>query len=424
VLHNTLLAQAKFIYAEVQKYLAEQRQPGSTAAAAAAAAAASAADSSTAVAAAAAAAPLPEIACLRIYGELLGGKCDHPDAPGCTATYSLGGVGNRRVSKVQNDAFPQYSRSLHFFAFQVNYTVDEADLPDGWERYERSEATLPYDATQEIFARTPNNWLYAKPLLRGPIQKVACLPSDFMTTIPMHLPTLNKGLGNAYIRNNRAEGLIIRSTLLGTPQAAQMEVSSLLLKAKSPFFQELRHKLEDPTKKRADPMANAREAAIAKYGTQMTDIGAAFPPEWLPMARHLVDHVAPQRLSAVVSKIGPEAIVNGSVGGQRGLAYLLAKDALKDFLKGCEKATLFCPLLVRRELARYALFESKKLVAESWADLVAQAGGEDSATSSSDAADAPAPAEGGNSSGTASASGGTTAFAAAAAAPSPASTAQ
>lgn len=312
---------------------------------------------------------LPDVPHVRIVGELFGGMLDHPEAPRCSATYMLGGV-RRSVTKVQNEAFPQYSTSLHFCAYQINYRMS---IPSMATTTTVHESVVPYDTALQIFSETPG-LLYSKPLLRGKLQQIAALNTDFTTLVPMQLPGLPTG--NAYLRNNRSEGLVFRCTLLGTDKARELGLveSQMLLKAKSPYFQELRHASEAGTA-RPDPMADTRVVALSRFGTAIPDIAAAFPPEWLPQARHLVDHVASStRLGAVVSKIGPEAVLHM---GKAGLAYLLAKDAIKDFLKGCEKSTLCCPLLVRREMARYVLFEAKKLVEESWPSLVEQAGGED-----------------------------------------------
>jgi RNA-editing ligase len=289
-------------------------------------------------------------------GELFGGKYHHANVARSKQSYEIRGV-RRGVTAVQTEPFPQYTPDLHFYAFDLKYRI----APNG------PLFTLTFDEATAVFEKVPG-LLYQRALLRGPIDKILAFDVEtFTTTVPMML-----GMGKHYMRNNFAEGIIARHCRRGQPD---MEGKTTMLKIKSSAFQELkadRTQVQNSTKKR-DPMADARALAISRVGPQLPVVESIFLDANVAAAcKHLTDHVCAQRLKNLISKLGLDGVASGSIT-QDSVAFLLAQDSLKDFIKDAAPEVINANLMQRREFARYVLFEAKRFVAKEWAQLLEQA---------------------------------------------------
>nr|CCC89377.1 RNA editing ligase [Trypanosoma congolense IL3000] len=281
-----------------------------------------------------------------VNGELFGGKYDHPSVPKTRKTVMVAGK-PRVISAVQTDSFPQYSPDLHFYAFDIKYK----------ETAEGNYTTLVYDDAIQLFQSVPG-LLYARAIIRGPMSKVAAFDVEhFTTTIP---PLV--GMGNYPLTGNWAEGLVVKHARLGTPGFEPK--GPTVLKFKCTAFQEIStDRRQGP---RVDEMENVRRDSISRSGVQLPDLQSVIQdPVQLDAAKLLLDHVCDNRLKNVLSKIGTEPFEKQDMTPDQ-LATLLAKDALKDFLKDTEPSIVSTPILTRRDMARYVLFESRKLVCSQW----------------------------------------------------------
>lgn len=288
-----------------------------------------------------------------INGELFGGKYDHPNVPKRRQTVLVAGK-PRAISAVQNDPFPQYSPNLHFYAFDIKYKLNEGDA---------DYQTLTYDEATAIFEAIPG-LLYAKAIIRGPLSKVAAFDVEtFTTTIP---PLV--GMGDYPLKGNWAEGLVVKHHKRGKPGYDPTGLT--ILKFKSTAFQEIStDRRQGP---RVDEMEEVRRQSIQVSGVQLPDMESVIrDPEVRAATQHLLNHVCDNRLKSVLSKIGTDPFETQTMT-PNALATLLAKDALKDFLKEAEPKIVNSPLLLRREIARYVLFESRKYIASSWKAILAQ----------------------------------------------------
>ena len=84
-----------------------------------------------------------------------------------------------------------------------------------------------------------------------------------------------------------------------------------------------------------------------------------------------MNHVSEGRLSNVVSKIGKQVLIDGQVSQER-LATLLAKDALKDFIKDVDDADnilLSSPIQYREMMNHNCYMEALNVVRSKWAEL-------------------------------------------------------
>lgn len=287
-----------------------------------------------------------------INGELFGGKYEHPSVPKTKRTVMVGGRA-RAVSAVQNDSFPQYSPDLHFYAFDLKYQIEE----DG------AYHMLVYDECTAIFEQI-RGLLYARAIIRGPMSTVAAFDVEtFQTTIP---PLV--GMGNYPLKGNWSEGLVVKHSRRG--QAGFDPNGMTILKFKSTAFQEIStDRRQGP---RVDEMEGVRRSSIEVSGVQLPALDSVVQdPELLQASRHLLDHVCDNRLKNVLSKIGFEPFEDGTMTPDE-LSSLLARDALKDFLKEAEPSVVNAPVLTRRDMARYAVFESRKLVCAQWKSIVAR----------------------------------------------------
>lgn len=288
-------------------------------------------------------------------GELFGGKYLHPAVPKSKQTFLLAGK-PRGISAVQTDSFPQYSPNLHFYAFDIKYRRQATD----------EVITLTFDEATSIFEKV-KGLLYAKPIIRGPMDKVAAFDVEtFQTTIP---PLV--GMGNFPLKGNWAEGLVVKHCKRGTvgwnPKCAT------ILKFKCVAFQEIStDRRQGP---RVDQMEQVRKESIAKSGVQLPALESIFQdPSQLAAVRHLMDHICDRRLTNLLSKVGSEPFTSKTMTPVS-LADLLARDALKDFLKDADDSVVVhMPIALRREIARYAVFEARRFVTQKWAALVTENG--------------------------------------------------
>jgi RNA-editing ligase len=277
-----------------------------------------------------------------LNGELFGGKYTHPQVP---PSKQIARVGNRDtpIQAPQKDDFPQYTPNLSFYAFDLKYKVKR---DDSW-------VLCTFDTMTSVCEKIPN-LLYSKPVVRGKLDSILAFDvENFQTTIPAQL-----GLGDYPLVNNWAEGLVVRNVGFGSPG-----MDDLMFKWKASKFQEIRHKDQIFE----DPLAAARAIALKKVGAQLPRAETVFPKkEQCDALQLLLDHIVKTRLDNLISKIGPEPLLKGEETPVS-LAKLLAKDALKDFLK--EKADysiVNMPLVYRREMSLRCLFEARLLVNKEW----------------------------------------------------------
>jgi RNA-editing ligase len=297
-----------------------------------------------------------------LHGELFGCKYIHPQVPKsdkwCTLPngkkFPMAGV------LIQKEPFPQYSPELHFFCFDVKYSVTGE---------ERDEKILPYDDMAELCDQIPG-FLYAKPIVRGTLDQ--CLAFDienFITPLPALL-----GLGNFPLEGNYAEGIVVRHVKRGTPELEAKGVSSIL-KIRCSAFMELKHPNKQKELKETY-FDTIRKAAVTRAGETLALSDTMLPAVESAANALLLNNVSEGRLSNVVSKINRESLANGTTT-QDELTLLLAKDALKDFLKEGDDLILNTSITFRQLLIRNVYYESRKLVKEQWDGLLAaQAGAE------------------------------------------------
>lgn len=297
-----------------------------------------------------------------VNGELFGGKYTHPNVPKSKQTFVLNGK-PRSISAVQTDSFPQYSPNLHFYAFDIKYRL---------KALEDEAVTLTFDEATSIFERIPG-LLYARPIIRGPLDKVTAFDVEtFETTIPQLI-----GMGNFPLKGNWSEGLVVRHCKRGT--VGWEPKGPTMVKIKCVAFQEIStDRRQGP---RVDQMESVRQAAIAKTGHQLPQLSSVLQDK--PMydaAQHLLDHVTINRLNNVVSKMGSEPFCpSASESGvaptttPEALANLLAEDAMKDFLKEAEDAIVVkASVATRRTMSKYLLFECRLMVNAQWKRIVTE----------------------------------------------------
>lgn len=287
-----------------------------------------------------------------INGELFGGKYDHPSVAKSKKTVMVGGR-MRQVSAVQTDAFPQYSPDLHFYAFDIKYKQTE-DSP---------YRTLTYDEAVAVFEKI-TGLLYARAIIRGPMAKVAAFDVEhFATTIP---PLV--GMGDYPLRGNWAEGLVVKHCRRGEDGFDPKGLT--IIKFKCTAFQEIStDRAQGP---RVDAMEEVRRLSIGAAGVQLPELESVVRDPALQNAtRHLLDHVCDNRLKNVLSKIGSDPFEKGVISPDD-LATMLASDALKDFLKEAAPSVVNAPIVTRRDMTRYALFEARKLVCSEWKTILAR----------------------------------------------------
>ncbi|CCW66362.1 unnamed protein product [Phytomonas sp. Hart1] len=287
-----------------------------------------------------------------LNGELFGGKYDHPNVPKVKKMVMVGGR-SRAISAVQTDTFPQYSPNLHFYAFDIKYKKSTLG----------EYTTLIYDDAAEIFDKI-SGLLYARAIIRGPMSKVAAFDvENFQTTIPTQI-----GMGNFPLKGNWAEGLVVKHCKRGTPGFDSKGLT--ILKFKCTAFQEI--SIDPRQGPRVDEMQGIRDTSIGLSGAQLPEIASVIrDPALLEASQHLLNHICTNRLNNVISKIGTDPFETGSMTPD-GLATLLAEDALKDFLKEANPNVVVAPIITRRDMTKYVVFEARKLVHSSWKNIIAR----------------------------------------------------
>lgn len=294
---------------------------------------------------------------LVLNGELFGARYRHPLVPKsekwCTLPngkkFPIAGV------QIQREPFPQYSPELHFFAFDIKFSVsgDELDF-----------VMLGYDDFVEVCSKVPN-LLYAKALVRGSLsQCVAFDVENFVTPIPALL-----GLGNYPLEGNLAEGVVIRHVRRGAPDVENLGVATII-KLRCSSFMELKH--PGKQKELKETFIDTVRAAALKRTGEITAIPDALLPRLESAANALLlNNVSDGRLNNVLSKIGREPLLSGSVT-KADVALLLAKDALKDFLKDVDDVVLNTSLSFRKMLITNCFHEAQKLINTKWEELIAE----------------------------------------------------
>eukprot|EP00758_Cryptobia_borreli_P000710 Tbor_TRINITY_DN1472_c0_g1::TRINITY_DN1472_c0_g1_i1::g.598::m.598 len=293
-----------------------------------------------------------------LNGELFGAKYSHPLVPKsekwCTMPngkkFPISGV------QIQREPFPQYSPEIHFFAFDLKFSTSGL---------EEDFKVLTFDEFTEVCSQV-RGLLYAKPLVRGSLDQ--CLAFDvenFITPLPALL-----GLGNYPLEGNLSEGVVIRHVNRGQPEVENKQVSTII-KLRCSSFMELKHPGKQQELKETF-IDSVRKAAIQRSG-EVTTISSAMLPEVEAAANALLlNNVSDGRLSNVISKIGRDPLIKGDVT-KKEVSALLAKDALKDFLKECDPAIINTALSFRKLLITSVYWESVKLVEAKFSEFVDEA---------------------------------------------------
>lgn len=293
-----------------------------------------------------------------LHGELFGAKYTHPLVPKSTKWCTMPNGKKIPIAgvEIQREPFPQYSPELHFFAFDVKYSVSGID---------EDSVLLGYDDFVALCSKVPN-LLYAKALVRGTLDE--CLAFDvenFHTPLPALL-----GLGNYPLEGNLAEGVVIRHVRRGDPAVESLNVCTII-KLRCSSFMELKH--PGKQKELKDTFFDTvRAGALRRVKGNVTVISDAMLPQVEAAANGLLlNNVSEGRLSNVLSKIGRAPLLSGEVGPDE-VALMLAKDALKDFLKEGDELVLNTTLSFRKTLIRNVYVASQRLVRDSWDTLMEQ----------------------------------------------------
>ncbi|KPI86142.1 kinetoplastid RNA editing ligases 1 [Leptomonas seymouri] len=289
-----------------------------------------------------------------LHGELFGAKYKHPLVPPSKQWCTL--PNGKRIPiagvEIQSEPFPQYSPELHFFAFDIKYSISGA---------EEDMVLLSFDDFTEMCSKIPG-LLYAKPLVRGTLDE--CLAFDvenFVTPLPALL-----GLGNYPLEGNLAEGVVIRHVRRGDPKIESSAVSTII-KLRCSSFMELKH----PGKQqelRATFLDTVRASALQRVqnGRKSMVLADSMLPKVEAAANALLlNNVSEGRLSNVLSKMGREPLLSGEVT-RDDVVLMLAQDALKDFLKEGEAVVLNTALSFRKTLIRNVYFAAEELVLDAW----------------------------------------------------------
>lgn len=292
-----------------------------------------------------------------VNGELFGAKYKHPLVPTSTKWCVMPNGKKFPISgvEIQREPFPQYSPELHFFCFDIKYSVSGDD---------QDFVMLGYDEFIELCSKIPN-LLYAKALVRGTLDD--CLAFDvenFITPLPALL-----GLGNYPLEGNLAEGTVIRHARRGAPDVEGRGVSTII-KLRCSSFMELKH--PGKQKELKETFLDTVRAHALKMSGEVTAIPDAVLPQVESAANELLlNHVSDGRLSNVMSKIGREPLLTGAVT-KADVALLLAKDALKDFLKDTDEAVINMTLSFRKHLITSCYLEAVKVVQAKWNEFLTQ----------------------------------------------------
>lgn len=292
-----------------------------------------------------------------MHGEIFGARYEHPLVPKSSQWCVMPNGKKVPISgiEIQREVFPQYSPELHFFAFDIKYSVSGA---------EEDLVMLDFDEFSDVAGKVPN-LLYAKPIVRGNLDD--CLAFDvenFHTPLPGLL-----GLGNYPLDGNLAEGVVIRHVKRGNPQVERHNVSTII-KLRCSSFMELKHPGKQKELKETF-IDTVRAGALRRVkGSGMTAISKSMLPQVEAAACDLLlNHVSEGRLSNVLSKVGREPLLTGSIS-QDQVAEMLAKDALKDYLKEGDELVLNTPIVFRRKLIDVTYWAAKELVGKKWKEVI------------------------------------------------------
>lgn len=301
-----------------------------------------------------------------LNGEIFGARYEHPLVPKSTKWCVLPNGKKIPIAgiEIQREPFPQYSPELQFYAFDMKYSVSGA---------EEDLVVLDFDEFSEVAAKIPN-LLYSKPIVRGTLD--TCLAFDvenFCTPLPALL-----GLGNYPLEGNLAEGVVIRHVKRGHPQVEKHSVSTII-KLRCSSFMELKHPGKQKELKetfidtvRAGALRRTKGGAGSGTGGGLTVLAKSMLPKLEAAACDLLrNNVSEGRLSNVLSKVGREPLLSGELTKQK-VGELLAKDALKDFLKEGDELILNTPIMFRKKLIEEVYWEAQELVARKWDAVVVE----------------------------------------------------
>ena len=292
-----------------------------------------------------------------VYGELFGGKYTHPDMGHKELFWEFLGK-MHRIAPIQTDFFPQYSPDLHFFAFELKYR----SVPKG------PLVTCPIDDSIAVFSGVPD-FLYAKPLLRGTLEHCLGFNMDVYQTVVPHV----LGLGNFVLPGNFAEGMVLRQTKRG---GTESEISPhSILKFKHRMFQESRHRNKIGER---DPLHVLYREISHRRGETLLDPASFMSDREISSLNSLLDLVCENRFQAVISKYGLDVfspksdMPESERKGPAELVELLAKDAMKDWLKERSFEELSYTNYVKLMFANYLRNECEKFVVKVWHSLLAR----------------------------------------------------
>lgn len=296
-------------------------------------------------------------------GEIFGARYEHPLVPKSTKWCVLPNGKKVPIAgiEIQREVFPQYSPELHFYAFDIKYSVSGA---------EEDLVVLDFDEFSEVGSKIPG-LLYSKPIVRGTLD--TCLAFDvenFCTPLPALL-----GLGNYPLDGNLAEGVVIRHVKRGHPQIEKHNVSTII-KLRCSSFMELKHPGKQKELKetfidtvRAGALRRTKGGAA---GGGLTVLAKSMLPQLEAAACDLLrNNVSEGRLSNVLSKVGREPLLSGELTKSQ-VGEMLAKDALKDFLKEGDELILNTPIVFRKKLIEEVYWEAQELVASKWESVVVE----------------------------------------------------
>jgi len=297
-----------------------------------------------------------------VFGEIFGGKYTHPHLgqEGMKEIWHDFRGQRHRIAPIQMDIFPQYHPDIHFFAFEIKYR----SIPDGeW-------ITCTVDESVSIFEQVPD-FLYGKVLLRGPLKHCLAFNMDTYQTVLPHV----LGLGDYVLPGNFAEGLIMRTTTRGGLESKLNNSNDIskgfatILKFKHRMFQETRHANKIGER---DPLLVLQAEISREIGETIIDPASYMKPNELKSLKSLTDLVCENRLMGMLSKTGLD-VFNPKSGmdekdmkTQEDLANLVAKDAMKDWLKIATPSELRYTHFVKIMFANHVKNESDRLVAKRW----------------------------------------------------------
>eukprot|EP00112_Aurelia_sp_Birch-Aquarium-sp1_P014386 Seg3103.1 transcript_id=Seg3103.1/GoldUCD/mRNA.D3Y31 product="RNA-editing ligase 2 mitochondrial" protein_id=Seg3103.1/GoldUCD/D3Y31 len=198
-----------------------------------------------------------EICHVIVYGELFGGKYEHPN------------VQKKKTKPVQMEI--QYCPDIRFYGYDIAYRRRNAggDLSD--------KVFLDFSDTLSIFEQF--GILHAKPLFKGKMNDALNYDVIFDTTIPKQL-----GLPSLPAGSNKAEGVVVRPMKNILTTSAFGELERVIIKIKAPEFNETWNQTE--RKKKGAVIDNSGRPDKKMIGV-------------------MLQYVTENRMISAVSKIGP-----------------------------------------------------------------------------------------------------------------------